>query len=677
MRRPDPAPGSGADRTALLYLFLPLLAFAPTILRGRVFFTNDLLGQFGPWWVFFRRSLASGEFPLWNPWTFGGQPFAADPQSMAFYPLLYPFLLFPVGWGLTLFLGFHLGLAAWGMDYWLKALRLESPPRVLGACLYALSGFFWVELIHLPVLAAAAWFPWFLAGIERSSLEPTARQGLRTGLAYSLLFLSGSFQVALGAIYTGSLYALFRFTGKGKAGWPSLRFWAALTWGFLPVGFLALPAGELALRCTRLREQVPYSAFNAHGSLNPADWIQAVLPTHGIPSGSDLGTLLQNLNGQGENPFQGVTLFLGPLALGFALAGLAEGSLGVGLGILALGALALGFGRHCPLHQAFCRFLPGFAWLQVPSRFSFLFALALSALAALGLGRLRAKTQPFFRNHSLARRGTGAILALTLVGPLLWLGWGFYPTGPADNFDYKANAALLEQAHPDPPPARNFLTGHLPFRVQYGLDEFRGDFPVDAAFSLGIRSATGYNPLSLEAYRILQGLPLDEFCRNLGVNFLFSDRDLGKQPGFRLVGPGPIRRYELDPPASVLRTLRINPEGFDSDLPRRMFLPDPGALKGFDFLRDKANRQDYRVEMLRPAWVAFPDMNFPGWRVRVDGIPRVLLSSDEGTRAVAVDSGSHELRFDFRPFWWPWVPLVFFVWLAVSLGVYRRNPRLS
>ena len=677
MRHPDPNSGSGPDRMALLYWVLPLFAFAPALLRGRVFFTNDLLGQFGPWWDFFRRSLASDDFPLWNPWTFGGQPFAADPQSMAFYPFLYPFLLFPVGWGLTLFLGFHLGLAAWGMDRWLRALGLKAPARVLGACLYALSGFFWVELIHPPVLAAAACFPWFLAWIERSSRDPSSRNGLRTGLAYSLLFLAGSFQVALASFYTGALYALFRFAGKRQGGLPPLRFWTALTWGFLPLGFLALPAGELARHCTRLREWAPYTAFNARGSLNPSDWIQALRPTHGLPAGSDLGTVLQNLDGRGENPFQGVTSYLGPGALGLALVGLGEGGLGIGLGILALGALALGFGRYLPLHQALCRVLPGFAWLQVPSRFTFLFTLAVSTLAALGLGRLGAKTQPFFRNRPQAKRGAGALLALMLVGPLLGLGWDFYSTGPADNFNYKANAALLERVQPDPPPARNFLTGHLPFRVRYGREEFRGDFPVDAAFSLGIRSATGYNPLTLESYRRLQDLPLDDFCRDLGANLLFSDRDLGKKPGFRLVSHGPLWRYQLDPPASALRTLRINPEGFDSDQPRRMFLPDPGALKTFDFQGGGNNLQDYRIEMLRPAWVAFPDINYPGWRVRVDGIPRILLTSDEGTRAVAVDSGPHQVLFDFKPAWWPWIPGLFVIWLMVSLIVFRRNARLS
>src|SRR6266540_5061435 len=39
-----------------------------------------------PWQVFLNQALRSGELPLWNPYSFGGQPFLANGQNGALYP---------------------------------------------------------------------------------------------------------------------------------------------------------------------------------------------------------------------------------------------------------------------------------------------------------------------------------------------------------------------------------------------------------------------------------------------------------------------------------------------------------------------------------------------------------------------------------------------------------------
>ena len=44
------------------------------------------------WRAFAAASLRSGHLPLWNPFTYGGEPFLAGFQSAVFYPL-YPALI--------------------------------------------------------------------------------------------------------------------------------------------------------------------------------------------------------------------------------------------------------------------------------------------------------------------------------------------------------------------------------------------------------------------------------------------------------------------------------------------------------------------------------------------------------------------------------------------------------
>ncbi|HTC21780.1 MAG TPA: hypothetical protein VK859_13075, partial [bacterium] len=203
--------GSPCDKGSLfLYFALSLLAFFPCLFLGQAYFDNDLLAQFGPWRAFLKDQLAQGHFPLWNPYSMGGQPFFADLQNMMLYPFNYLTLPFPVPFGLSLFFFIHMFWAALGMHLWLRSLDLSENSCRAGALLFCLSGFFWLELIHPPVLAAFAWLPWLFGGLERLAGDPKPRKAFFSGFFFAMLFLCGSFQVTVGAFYGGLAYFLFR-----------------------------------------------------------------------------------------------------------------------------------------------------------------------------------------------------------------------------------------------------------------------------------------------------------------------------------------------------------------------------------------------------------------------------------------------------------------------------------
>src|SRR4030042_4689729 len=46
----------------------------------------DSIRQIYPWKAFAFDQMKNGQFPLWNPFTFSGQPLAANFQSSVFYP---------------------------------------------------------------------------------------------------------------------------------------------------------------------------------------------------------------------------------------------------------------------------------------------------------------------------------------------------------------------------------------------------------------------------------------------------------------------------------------------------------------------------------------------------------------------------------------------------------------
>src|SRR3990167_3401328 len=53
----------------------------------------DSIRQIYVWKEFSLNQLKKGEFPLWNPYTFSGQPLAANFQSSPFYPLNFFYFL--------------------------------------------------------------------------------------------------------------------------------------------------------------------------------------------------------------------------------------------------------------------------------------------------------------------------------------------------------------------------------------------------------------------------------------------------------------------------------------------------------------------------------------------------------------------------------------------------------
>jgi len=675
----------------LLFALIPFLALAPTFVKGQCFFANDLLGQFGPWWAFFKSSLSQGVFPLWNPYNFGGQPFAADPQSFAFYPFFYPFLIFPVGWGLTAFWGFHLFLAARGVGKWLEFLGAPSTAQWFGGALFAFSGLFRVELIHPTIAASLAWMPWCFAYLEKTFRENRPRNYFLISCAYSMLFLCGSFQISLAGAYGLWIYAFVHFFIERRSlhlkfGQDAKRCLGALGVGLIPVFLVALPVGEFVLNCSRNLQPQVYETFNSHGSLGARQFLAFLWPP--TPNNLPLGDAMQILDPTGDNPFQALSGFLGPIA--FLLAFLAVFRLRFRLTFPAITIALIGLfwalGRHTPFHAWSCVLLPGFSSLQMPFRFICLFTLGISMLAGLGF-------QIILRSHGNMRpwkRPALLSFILYLLGLSLPLavGWNYYITGPSKNYDFQANSVFTKNIEFPTPPYRVLLTRSLPYRVWYDRQEFFLEFPVDSCAPMKFRSATGYNPLCLKNYSRLQRLPLDQFARIFSSPLLASQNSISSLSGFRLVTSKPFFSYLLFPstlavkfpeqilpaPNDLTAFERMQSPGFNLEnqcvvtLPNGTIPPSGGSSNGFDatLVTENAQRQIYILNAPRDGLAVFPDVMFPGWEAKLDERKIHILTAQSALRSVAVTKGIHRLEFIFRPYWWPWVLIALVAWIFAA-----------
>src|SRR5215470_1529120 len=77
---------------------IALTAFAqPHLFAADTLVSLDTATQYYPWYAFLGQSLRAGHIPGWNPATFSGTPFAANPLSgWTYVPAMLFFTLLPL-----------------------------------------------------------------------------------------------------------------------------------------------------------------------------------------------------------------------------------------------------------------------------------------------------------------------------------------------------------------------------------------------------------------------------------------------------------------------------------------------------------------------------------------------------------------------------------------------------
>ncbi|MCL4267138.1 MAG: YfhO family protein [Anaerolineae bacterium] len=203
----------------LLWTLLWLLFFAPLLL-GRVRLPNsDFAGQFHAFAMFQAQEMGHGRFPIWSPGSFGGFPFAADPQSAAFYPPRWLTILAARPWGMPFYALeveglLHIwltGVFTYGLAAHITRRRAAA---LLAAVAFALGGYLTsYPLLQLAVLETIAWLPLILLllrlGVGVNGGNCRLRVLLAAGLIWGLAFLAGHPQTFLHLSYVVAAYYLF------------------------------------------------------------------------------------------------------------------------------------------------------------------------------------------------------------------------------------------------------------------------------------------------------------------------------------------------------------------------------------------------------------------------------------------------------------------------------------
>lgn len=360
-----------------------LLAIPGVFTLTRVFYYRDLSSYFWPRDLWFRRMLASGHFPIWDPAAGYGYPTAADPVMQTFFPPALVLRLLPEVIGFNLLVALPFPVAALG-TYLFARRRWSRPASAACAIAFAASGPM-LSTANFPNVAwACAMLPWVLLAVDRFVERATAGRFGALSAAFALSMLAGEPVTFAG---TAALAPAYAALGSGVTG-PRFRWRpAALVCASVVVGVLLSAVQFLPLVDQTLRSK--RGEFNDRDwSVHPVRLVEAVVPW---AWGSSLDPVelespwLLPLN-SGRDPWYD-SLYFGTGAVALCLLG-ALGLLRCRWSrfwvIVLVVSLVFALGDNTPIYPAVRLAVPLLKLFRFPAKYLIFSAISLGALVAAG-----------------------------------------------------------------------------------------------------------------------------------------------------------------------------------------------------------------------------------------------------------------------------------------------------
>ena len=449
-----------------LFTFEPYHSFVDEfgIERVQNHLLSDLVLENYVWKRFIRESIAKRELPLWNPYIFAGQPFLANGQHSALYPLTILFYILPLENAYGWFTVIQLWLAGAFTYLFLRVLKANRWGALLAGIVYQLSGWFIFRIVFTMMVAGAVWLPLILAIIEiiirkqeekgEQSYSPIPYVTVGA-IAVGMQVLAGHVEITYYILLVSAFYAacrLFFMWRKqvGVYGHNTIRLMAWL-WVMMVIG-LGLGAIQLIpfyeIGTSNFREGTTSLQQVQEWALPMRRIISFVMPNFfGSSAHTEYFDLVSKtwqpfgLNAHGEiNPLcnycatwdvktaveAGAYLGILPLILaGLAIyTGVRKSRFPVFIfGTLAILSLLFAFGT--PLYALLFYGLPGWNQLHSPFRWIYPFTLSIAVLAGIGVTNLCASK----RHDATTSRYVGGLLFWSgLIGMLAMFITFIFPT---------------------------------------------------------------------------------------------------------------------------------------------------------------------------------------------------------------------------------------------------------
>jgi hypothetical protein len=685
----------------ILILLIPLLILLPGW-NGFVYSPqsaySDLSISHYPNALFLIDSLRSGQFPLWAPTILGGYPFAADPLAGLWYLPGWLAYLFPLPMGFNLMVLLHLWFSGIGMWLFLRGSGLDPFACLAGAIAWELlpKTFAHFGAGHLTLIYAVSWTPWLILAEQKF---PNGKKSLLSGLVLGLIAQAD----IRWAAYSGLLWLIFcsqhRVFENAQGFFRSRLFSlgkhlaASILLAVLIAAPLILPLIQYTQLSTRSMMQV---SDNLALSLSPLYLFSLVAPT-----------------------FQGYaewTVYSGGLAIIALIWTLTQPKLRQRMAfwlIVIAGALWMAMGSNIPLNGLLAR-LPGMDLLRVPSRFMLIFGFGAVVVIAhfiqanlcdAGLGKHFWGNLLTFGITIFTWIVAVGLWAITLNPPWMYL-WGasaltvsvalvgLRNSGKITQYTFQGAALILILLDVGSVAASNFTYRSPDQVLSQGADAatlisaqpgvFRiytpsDSIPQQTAARYHLQMVNGVDPLQLSVLANFMepasGVPFDGYSVTIPP-FAHGDPSSDNRsyiPDAAALGLLNVRfvvaSFPLQSQGLLLWNMLDHTYIYENKNWRARVWMQPEVAGSVNITTSSPNEIFVNAE--GPGTLVLSEINYPGWEVTVDGNPQKLLTVDHLLRGVELTSGSHSVKFTFRPgLVFIGIGLAALAW--ISIGIYWR-----
>lgn len=638
-------------------------AFAPLFHPG-AWFMWDVPDQYWPDLQYLCGALHDGVWPLWNPYDRAGYPFHADPQSGLHYPLnwaicavggAHPSLAW-AQWRVV----FHFVLGGCAMGAFLRTLKLDWGPTLLGAVAFMLAPYprrMW----EVNLSYTLAYMPLLWWSLERLAQRPDARRAAVVALVAALATSVGSPPSLYFTALAAGAYALAR-CGPRRETWPWLALAGVLAGTMCAV--MVLPTA--ALSRVSVQQAHDFASISA-GAYPPRSLYGLVWPDR-------------------------MLWYLGFPALALAVWGalsprspLTRAQRWCFGGLMVFAALMM-LGAYTPLYRLMYHVLPGVRAFRMPPRYSAILGAACAVLAAGGASALpRARwtswlTVPVF---------------LASVWPTLMPGRDVQTTPvPGGRNRHEALRARMGDVSSAWRVHDEFGLG-LRAGTRYAMRDLRGyQDPLQLGRYAKIMGELAEHPHLLEQFNVRYLLRGPHFLHGTGHHYLPAGsepvvaRDLGDGL-WETRAPLPAAYWTdrvavLDDREAVLERLR-------REAPTAVCLLErddggvtvsgaagavaAGAVVAATQVAVTREGVTLRIDAPRDGWLVVQEAYHPGWTATVDGRAVEVRRANYMVRAVPLRVGRHAVVMRYQPTGQRALTALALLGVAVTLVLVGRGTR--
>jgi hypothetical protein len=599
---------------------------------------NDIAAQFAAWRQWGFAEIASGRFPLWNPYAFGGHPFHGSFEPGLLYPPNWLHLALPNEAALDAVMLLHVWLAGALTYAWARRRGASPAGAFAGGASLMFCGPLFLRLYagHLPYLFAASWLPGLLLSVDELRRAPSARWTAVAAGVSAMIVLAGNPQAAWLAALSAGLWAAFEAPPRKHRAAYALALAGAALGGAALSAAQWLPGLDAAAGSTRWSGLAPDQA--ASFSLALRDLLSLAAPS----------TLSGGLRDAGAGFYWESCLHFGAVALALALwAGLKRGGRGALAAAVVL--LLLAFGPDAPVVGRVYAAVPFSSLFRASVRLAFPACVFLGLLCAFGHDALA----------PLLGRWKAALMPLVVLEALFFAG---------------LNAAAEPVGRDHPVEWREAVASLRP--GERAIFDMRTD--PDAGIVLGVPEVWGYGQLVPRRWAELvfasQGLPPQAAGTSLIVR---KDHKILRLLRARFVlrrgSPAVKRLSEPLPRLLLVRSWKLS-AGRDESLsavldpafdPEKTVVletapapePDPKGRGGFArVVNEDPGSLEIEAELSSPAVLLVSDGWAEGWRAdALEGSSQeryAVMPADHALRAVPLAAGRHRLLLRYAPDSW-------------------------